>query len=177
MDSTPVREESEGSWEQTNVVVQNDIQKWCKQNYLNYRSLRSAQNVREQLLRLLNKLGLVVDYGKNVSDVQIKKALIPCYFNHVAYLHRAPGKSAQTYLTMADNQVVAVHPSSTLQSKPEWVMFHEFVLTSKSYIRTVTAVEPRWLIEVCPRFYANLEEEESAISDGPAKSQLRKLLS
>lgn len=42
------------------------------------------------------------------------------------------------YLTIKDNQVVQLHPSTCLDHKPEWVLYNEFVLTTKNYIRTVT---------------------------------------
>ena len=45
------------------------------------------------------------------------------------------------YLTIKDNQVVQLHPSHCLDRKPEWVLYNEFVLTSKNYIRTVTEVK------------------------------------
>ena len=48
------------------------------------------------------------------------------------------------YLTVKDNQVVSIHPSSVLDNKPVWCMFEEFVLTSKNYIRTVTGVQVRF---------------------------------
>ena len=35
----------------------------------------------------------------------------------------------------------------------EWVIYNEFVLTSKNYIRTVTSVRPEWLIEIAPAYY------------------------
>ena len=38
-------------------------------------------------------------------------------------------------------QVVQLHPSTCLDHKPEWVLYHEFVLTTKHYIRTVTDVK------------------------------------
>ena len=40
------------------------------------------------------------------------------------------------YLTAKDNQVVALHPSCNLDMKPEWVLYHEFVLTTRNFIRT-----------------------------------------
>ena len=48
------------------------------------------------------------------------------------------------YLTVKDNQVVQLHPSTTLDHKPEWVVYNEFVLTTKNYIRTCTDVKPEW---------------------------------
>jgi len=44
------------------------------------------------------------------------------------------------YLTVKDHQIVSIHPSSVLDMKPPWVLYADFVLTSKNYIRTVTAV-------------------------------------
>jgi pre-mRNA-splicing factor ATP-dependent RNA helicase DHX15/PRP43 len=52
------------------------------------------------------------------------------------------------YLTVKDNQVVSLHPSAKLDSKP-----NEFVLTTKNYIRTVVIVKPEWLLEVAPQYY------------------------
>lgn len=54
------------------------------------------------------------------------------------------------YLTAKDQQVVYLHPSTCLDHKPEWVLYHEFVLTSKNYIRTVTDVKGEWLIDLAP---------------------------
>lgn len=45
------------------------------------------------------------------------------------------------YLTVKDNQVVQLHPSTCLDRKPEWVLYHEFVLTTKHYIRTVIEIK------------------------------------
>lgn len=45
------------------------------------------------------------------------------------------------YLTIKDNQMVQLHPSTCLDHKPEWVLYNEFVLTTKNYIRTVTDIK------------------------------------
>ena len=50
------------------------------------------------------------------------------------------------YLTVKDNQVVALHPSTCLDGKPEWTLYNEFVLTSKNYIRTVTGIRGEWCV-------------------------------
>ena len=42
---------------------------------------------------------------------------------------------------MKDNQVVQLHPSTCLDHKPDWVLYDEFVLTSKNYIRTVSDIK------------------------------------
>lgn len=40
--------------------------------------------------------------------------------------------------------MVHLHPSACLDHKPEWVLYNEFVLTSKNFIRTVTEVKGEW---------------------------------
>lgn len=45
------------------------------------------------------------------------------------------------YETVKDRQVVQLHPSTCLDHKPTWVVYNEFVLTSKNYIRTVCDVK------------------------------------
>jgi hypothetical protein len=41
-------------------------------------------------------------------------------------------------------QVVHLHPSTVMDIKPPWVLYDEFVLTSKNFVRTCTAVECEW---------------------------------
>ena len=42
------------------------------------------------------------------------------------------------YRTLTDGQQVYIHPSSSLfQNQPEWVVYHELVMTTKEYMREV----------------------------------------
>lgn len=56
-------------------------------------------------------------------------------------------------MTIKDNQIVQLHPSTCLDHKPDWVIYNEFVLTTKNYIRTVTDVKRKFfciiIIEKC----------------------------
>ncbi|KAJ2157983.1 DEAH-box ATP-dependent RNA helicase prp43 [Coemansia sp. RSA 552] len=124
---------------------------WCWDNFLQYRSLRSADNIREQLRRVAAKNGVPLlsnDFNNPAYYPQIRRALTEGYFMQVAHLER----NGQ-YLTVKDNQVVLLHPSSVLDRKPEWVVYNEFVLTKRHYIRTVTEVTPEWLLEIAPHYY------------------------
>eukprot|EP00629_Pelagomonadales_sp_RCC1024_P008279 CAMPEP_0119260552 /NCGR_PEP_ID=MMETSP1329-20130426/879_1 /TAXON_ID=114041 /ORGANISM="Genus nov. species nov., Strain RCC1024" /LENGTH=708 /DNA_ID=CAMNT_0007259977 /DNA_START=170 /DNA_END=2293 /DNA_ORIENTATION=- len=124
---------------------------WAADNFLSARSLASADSVRDQLRRILERLEVPLvstdfsdpDYYRN-----LRKCVVAGNFLQVAHLERGGA-----YLTVKDNQVVAIHPSSALDMKPPWVCFEEFVLTSRNYIRTCTAVEVRWLCEVAPHYY------------------------
>jgi pre-mRNA-splicing factor ATP-dependent RNA helicase DHX15/PRP43 len=80
-------------------------QKWCWNNYLNDRSLRSADNVRTQLLRIVERLGIKMEAPKTQGkdhDRNIRKALTAGFFMHVAHVQ----KNGKHYLTSKDNQVI-----------------------------------------------------------------------
>jgi pre-mRNA-splicing factor ATP-dependent RNA helicase DHX15/PRP43 len=128
-----------------------DLQRWCRENFLNARALASADSVRTQLANIMDRLGLrrvSIDFNSKEYYVNIRRALVMGYFSQVAHLERSG-----FYLTVKDNQSVLIHPSSCLTNKPEWVLYHEFVLTTKNYIRTVTEVKPEWLVELAPLYY------------------------
>ena len=57
------------------------------------------------------------------------------------------------YMTSKDNQMVYIHPSSVLERKPVWVLYHEFVLTTKNYVRTCTEIKPEWLLNFASEYY------------------------
>ena len=88
------------------------------------------------------------DFSSRDYYINIRKCLVEGMFMHIAHLERSGH-----YLTVKDNQVVSIHPSSVLDSKPPWVLFEEFVLTSKNYVRTVTSVRVDWLVSIAPHYY------------------------
>jgi ATP-dependent RNA helicase DHX8/PRP22 len=57
-------------------------------------------------------------------------------------------------VTLVENQPVYIHPYSALfQRQPGWVIYHELVMTTKEYMRGVTLMDPKWLVELAPRFF------------------------
>ncbi|CAR30287.1 DEAH-box ATP-dependent RNA helicase PRP43 [Lachancea thermotolerans CBS 6340] len=128
------------------------INKWCRDNFLNYRALSAADNIRSQLERLMVRYNLVLnstEYEDPRYFDNIRKALAAGFFMQVAK-KRSGGKG---YITVKDDQDVLIHPSTVLGHDAEWVIYNEFVLTSKNYIRTVTSVRPEWLIDLAPAYY------------------------
>jgi len=128
-----------------------DSRDWCYDNFLNYRTLQSADAVREQLARQMRKMGLEVVSG-NIADpdyyLNIRKCIAAGFFMQVAHLQKQGH-----YLTAKDNQVVAIHPSSCLDHKPAWIVFQDFVLTTRNFVRTVTSMRVEWLVEIAPHYF------------------------
>ncbi|GAA5891469.1 hypothetical protein JCM6882_004480 [Rhodosporidiobolus microsporus] len=119
---------------------------WCWNNYISHRAMQQADNVRNQLKRNLEKLDLDLvstDFNSPTYYENIQKAISAAMFMHVA--HRSGDKNA--YKTLLDLQVAGIHPSTGLDHNPEFVIYNEFVLTSKNYLRIVTETKAEWLWE------------------------------
>lgn len=121
---------------------------WCFENFVQSRSLRRAQDVRKQLLSIMDKYKLdVMSCGRDFT--KIRKAITAGFFFHAARKDPQEG-----YRTLVENQPVYIHPSSALfQRQPDWVIYHELVMTTKEYMREVTVIDPKWLVDLAPRFF------------------------
>jgi len=142
---------------------------FCYDNYINTRSMKSAENVREQLKRTMERLELQMissDFHDKEYYPNIRKCLVAGFFMQVAHLEKSGH-----YLTVRDNQVVALHPSTCITHKPEWVLYNEFVLTSKNFVRTVTQVRGEWLVDESPKYY-----DMKSFPKSEAKSQLERII-
>ncbi len=129
----------------------NEDSQWCYNNYINYRAMKSADSVRSQLVRIASRFNMSLmstDFTSRDYYLNIRRAILSGYFMQVAHLERQG-----SYLTVKDNQMVSLHPSTCLDHKPEWVMYNEFVLTTKNYIRICTEAKGDWLVEVAPHYY------------------------
>jgi len=151
------------AWKQNNESTE-----WCFSNFINNRSLMQADSVRKQLVAIMIRLGLDMnstDFESSNYYINIRKVLVEGFFMQIAHL-----ESSGSYLTVKDNQMVSIHPSTCLDHKPEWALYHEFVLTTQNYIRTVTNISGLWLCEIAPHYY-----ELSHFPECSAKRSLERL--
>ncbi|KIM61315.1 hypothetical protein SCLCIDRAFT_25946 [Scleroderma citrinum Foug A] len=153
-----------------NSYIQNQYDKsWTWNNYLSARALAQADNVREQLKRTMERfeIELISVADQKKSHLAVRQALCNGFFMQVAHKEGEKGN----YLTVKDNQVVGLHPSCGLDTQPEWVIFNEFVLTTRPYIRTVTEVRAEWLLEYAPAYF-----DVSTFPDGETKRALQRVV-
>ncbi|KAM9314844.1 ATP-dependent RNA helicase DHX15-like [Pholidichthys leucotaenia] len=132
-------------------------------------ALMSADNVRQQLSRIMDRFNLPrrsTEFTSRDYYINIRRALCTGFFMQVAHLERTGH-----YLTVKDNQVVQLHPSTVLDHKPEGVLYNEFVLTTKNYIRTCTDIKPEWLVKIAPQYY-----DMSNFPQCKAKRQLERII-
>ncbi|KAF8582410.1 P-loop containing nucleoside triphosphate hydrolase protein [Ramaria rubella] len=142
---------------------------WTWQHYLSARALAQADNVRTQLTRTMERfeIDLVSTQDQRTFYTNIQKALVCGFFMQVAHKEGEKGN----YTTVKDNQVVGLHPSCGLDTQPEWVLFNEFVLTTRPFIRTVTEVRPEWLLEFATNYF-----DVNSFSEGETKRALQRVV-
>ncbi|KIW01392.1 uncharacterized protein PV09_07159 [Verruconis gallopava] len=130
--------------------------KWCRDNYLNYKSLSRAVSIRNQLRRYLERFGFDVSESLSGSVMgatdkanAIRKCLTSGYFAHAAKMQ------ADGSFKTVNGMSVWAHPSSLMfNRKAEWVLFHEIMETAnKIFIREVSKIERSWLIEYGGGYY------------------------
>ncbi|TKA30375.1 hypothetical protein B0A50_02602 [Salinomyces thailandicus] len=143
---------------------------WARENFLQQRSLSRARDVRDQLLKLCERVEVTAtspnDTGGDdggaagiATPNPILRALTAGFFPNAARLQR----SGDSYRTVKNNQTVHLHPSSVLsaeaQARPKWVVYYELVLTSREYMRSCMPLKPEWLGEVAPHYFRGGEIE------------------
>lgn len=127
---------------------------WCEDNFLQYRTLKRAKEVRTQLERLCQRVGIETEQTESKDKlIKIQKAIVSGFFPNVARL----SKMGSNYVLLKKNQPVHIHPSSCLfpvKPPPKLIMYHELVLTSKEYMRNCMLIQEKWLDELAPHYYS-----------------------
>ncbi|KAL9639561.1 MAG: hypothetical protein Q9164_000838, partial [Protoblastenia rupestris] len=121
---------------------------WCFENFIQARSMRRAQDVRQQLVSIMERYKhQIVSCGRNT--MKVRQALCSGFFRNAARKDPQEG-----YKTLIEGTPVYMHPSSAMFGKPaEHVIFHTLVLTTKEYMHCTTGIEPKWLVDAAPTFF------------------------
>ncbi|XP_061538468.1 probable ATP-dependent RNA helicase DHX40 isoform X1 [Phycodurus eques] len=129
---------------------------WCKDNWIHWRALKSAFSVETQLrdilLRLQQRRDFPVEKFDGNKNELFRRCLCTGYFTNVA--RRSVGK---VFCTMdGHGSMVHIHPSSSLFDKEmelDWILFHDMLVTSRVYIRTVCPIRYEWVKDLLPKLH------------------------
>ena len=128
---------------------------WCVKHFLHPKALRRAQEIRAQILDIMKSHSMpVVSCGYDLDVV--RECICSGYFHQAARR-----KGLGEYVNLRTAVSVQLHPTSALYNSgdpPDYVVYHELILTSKEYMSCVTAVEPYWLAELGGVFYSVKEK-------------------
>ncbi|KAI3467237.1 hypothetical protein Pfo_023900 [Paulownia fortunei] len=129
--------------------AEKNLRKWCKENFINSRSLKHARDIHSQIRRNAEQMGLrVTSCGDDM--LPLRRCLAASFFLNAA-LKQPDG----TYRALSSGLMVQIHPSSVLfRMKPECIIFDELVRTNQNYIRNVSRIDYLWLAELAPQCYA-----------------------
>ncbi|OKL61305.1 Pre-mRNA-splicing factor ATP-dependent RNA helicase prp22 [Talaromyces atroroseus] len=130
------------AWKQSNF---NNA--WCFENYIQARQMRRVQDVRKQLIQIMDRHHhRLVSCGRNT--VQVRKALCAGFFRNAAR------KDQEGYKTLVEGTPVYLHPNSALFGKPaEHVIYFTLINTTREYMHCTSAIDPKWLVEAAPTFF------------------------
>ncbi|CAJ0941256.1 unnamed protein product, partial [Mesorhabditis belari] len=145
-----------------NVYVQWKLHKysakWCADNYVHAKAMKKVREVRAQLKEIMDDQRMKIISSGTEWDV-IRKCICSAYFHNAARL-----KGIGEYVNVRTGIPCFLHPTSALFGMgfmPDYVVYHELVMTAKEYMQSVTSVDPHWLAEMGPMFYSVKESRET----------------
>lgn len=143
------------------AFVENDCTKeFCGQNYVIYRNLKRAVEIKNQLSSLLTKQFKmpVLSCGNEIN--RICRTIVTGYFPYAAYLHHSG-----VYKTVRGEIELNIHPLSVLytEKQPSWIIFCEILQTTKLFIKDITVINQEWLLELSPHYYHRTTVRASAV--------------
>ncbi|KAK6058758.1 helicase protein [Cooperia oncophora] len=133
--------------------------RWCADNYMPCQSpLKKVREVRAQLKEIMQEQKIKIVSTGSDWDV-IRKCICSAYFHNAGRL-----KGIGEYVNVRTGIPCFLHPTSALFGMgfmPDYVVYHELVMTAKEYMQCVTAVDAVWLAELGPMFYSVKESRTS----------------
>ena len=132
---------------------------WCTKHFLHAKALRRAREIRAQLADIMSAQHMAL--ASCGTDWDVVRLCICAGYYHQAAVVRGLGE----YTNLRSSVPVQLHPTSALFGLgflPDYVVYHELVLTSKEFMSCVSAVDPLWLADLGAVFYSIKEKGFSA---------------
>lgn len=114
-------------------TIEKSLNKWCRDNFINYRSLKHALDVHSQIKVYLEQMDMS---PSSCGDdmLQFRRCLTASFF-----LNAADKQPDGSYRVKASGQNVQIHPSSVLfRAKPDCIIFTELIQTNQIYVRNIS---------------------------------------
>lgn len=118
------------------------------------------KEVRQQLKEIMESQKMAVKSCGSEWDI-VRKAICGAYFHQAARL-----KGIGEYVNCRTGMPCHLHPTSALYGMgftPDYVVYHELVMTTKEYMRCVTSVDAEWLAELGPMFFSIKQSSQSRL--------------
>jgi pre-mRNA-splicing factor ATP-dependent RNA helicase DHX38/PRP16 len=139
----------------TQWKVNNYSDGWCVRHFLHPKALRRGKEIRDQIKDIMEKQKMSLVSCGTDWDV-IRKCICSGYYHQAAKV-----KGIGEYINLRTSVTIQLHPTSALYGLgylPDYVVYHELILTSKEYMSCVTSVDPHWLADLGAVFYSIKEK-------------------
>ncbi|GFN95987.1 pre-mRNA-splicing factor ATP-dependent RNA helicase prp16-like [Plakobranchus ocellatus] len=124
---------------------------WCNEHFIHVKAMRKVREVQQQLREIMEQQKMDLVSCGTEWDI-VRKCICSAYFHQAARL-----KGLGEYVNTRTGMPCHLHPTSALFGMgytPDYIVYHELVMTSKEYMQCVTAVDGHWLAELGPMFYS-----------------------
>ncbi|XP_017063671.1 pre-mRNA-splicing factor ATP-dependent RNA helicase PRP16 isoform X1 [Drosophila eugracilis] len=131
---------------------------WCNEHFIHIKAMRKVREVRQQLKDIMTQQNLNVKSCGTDWDI-VRKCICSAYFYQAARL-----KGIGEYVNLRTGMPCHLHPTSALYglgTTPDYVVYHELIMTAKEYMQCATAVDGYWLAELGPMFFSVKESGRS----------------
>ena len=133
------------------------LRQWCRDHFVNWRAVKTAQSVHQQLETILTRQAITADPAPGALDaplgVRVRQSLCFGLFGSVARV----SATQRSFHTMDGHSTIThLHPSSVLfgrEKSLDWVVYHELVDTARAYMRTVCPIRYAWVSGLLPRLH------------------------
>lgn len=133
------------------------LKKWCRDHFVHWRAIKTAQSIHQQLERILSHMRLRLDSDRELLSAplsqRVRRSL--CYGLFCNAARVSPGR--RNFRTMDGHSTVAyIHPSSVLfgsEKSLDWVVYMELVDTAKTYMRTLCPIKYSWIQSLLPQLH------------------------
>jgi ATP-dependent RNA helicase DDX35 len=123
---------------------------FCGQHFIKYSILKRVIEIRNQIASLLTKQFKLKLKSCGTDTETIRRAITSGMFPFAAYLH-----SSGVYRMLRGDAEVSIHPTSCLytEKQPSWIVFGEVLHTTKLFVKDITVIDSKWLLELAPHYY------------------------
>ncbi|KAK6986598.1 hypothetical protein BgiMline_016250 [Biomphalaria glabrata] len=137
---------------------------WCKDKSINYKVVTYTKQSVDEMIQILEKeadIHVESSFGDIVSVTSFFQKLI--FQAYMFSLSHYLGHFRAGYYALEVQKQVHFHPSSSLLSlnaKPEWIVYTEFMKTTKDFIKCISIVEEGWVQEALQEGRLSFDMEE-----------------
>ena len=124
-----------------------DRKAWAERHFVSHRAMQAVMDVCKQLRAQHQQAQTLKQETTRQISSERATTIVKCFLKGFK-MNTARLMPDGSYKTVVGNQTVAIHPSSGLFGKKvEAIMYNEFMYTTKSYARGVSAVQMDWVSE------------------------------